>query len=106
MSDISEFMRGFAILNIARNGQATLTVMVNKSVPDTSHDVYTCPGSHRENGFDDCDLIGTFTTNINGTGAFFWEDAVAPTGQVIALNVPDFDTILANDPKLDPLFAP
>lgn len=70
-SEILDFMNGFAILNIARDGKATLTVMVNKSVPDTSHSVYNCPDILEAVTLGNCDLIGDFITNINGTGAFF-----------------------------------
>ena len=103
LSDIPEFMKAFAILNIAKDGQAILTVVVNKSAPDAEHEVFSCDQAGDYGSFSPCHSLGVFTTNINGDGAFHMEFETFYDWNVIALNTEVFDTILANDAVTDPI---
>lgn len=85
-----------------------LTAMVKGSLADASHSVFLCPGDFTPTGgFQNCSLAGTFTTNINGNGAFHKEFPVAPADTVVAINVAAFATVLANCPDdMDALCDP
>lgn len=98
-SDLPDFISAFAIFNPAQGDPAMLTVMIKGSLPDETHFVFLCPGTITTGGFTGCRLTGTFMTNINGHGAFHKEffDG-APTEKVVAINVPNFATVLANCP--------
>lgn len=99
-SDLPDFASGFAIYNVTGDGTGLLTAMVKGSLADTAHSVFLCPGDLTPTGgFQNCTLVGTFTTNINGNGAFHKEfPSFPPTETVIAINVAGFSTVLANCP--------
>jgi hypothetical protein len=102
VSDLPEFISGFVIYNEPAGRFAMVTLMVQGSLPDTVHSVFRCPGTFsggvNGGGYSGCSALGTFMTNIDGEGAFHTKLDTTVTDSVIAINVPDFATVLANPP--------
>jgi len=106
ISDLPAFISGFVIYNEPAGRFSMVTLIVNGSLPDTPHSVFRCPGAIsvgvNVGGFTGCTFIGSFVANIHGDGAFHTTLDATVTDTVIAINVPNFATVLANHPD-DPI---
>jgi len=82
-----------------------LSLMINKSLPETEHTVYACRPHQGSGGFR-CVGLGSFMTNHNGYGRFHWrpEPSLKVDGCIydhLAINVPVFATIVATPMEQD-----
>ena len=92
-------IRGSASLSFVAGG-TVLSVGVNRSFGNRAHTVLLCPGTlSNTGGFTGCNRIGRFKTDELGRGKFRIEiRSRAQLGQVVAINVKPFYTVIANCP--------
>lgn len=103
-SDVPDFEGGSArILEDQKTGSVSLAISIRGSVQGAEHRLYFCPDDLKEpGGFPGCQEIASLRTGADGNGDLVMEicdESTPRTFEIVALNVGDFQTILANCPS-------
>jgi hypothetical protein len=99
-SEVPGYESGSASYRQFGQSSATVKVTLRKSLVETEHAVFLCPGALSDSGgFQGCSPVGGFATDADGNGSFQEKFSdIDSLYTVIAINVAPFATVLANCP--------